>query len=134
METSHAVRVLKALADGIDPFTGKVLPEDNPCQHPQVIRSLFLAVRVLECSPPMTPRRVPTEERNVPPNAGKAWTAPEDEALCQRFESGMSIEQMAEEHFRTRGSITARLVRLGKIEARDQADRAVEARRQASSR
>jgi len=91
MEASQAVRVLQALADGIDPSTGEVLPEDNPCQRPQVIRALFLAVRALECSPQMTSQQVQNRERNLPPNAGKAWTVPEDEMLLGVTQLGTAV-------------------------------------------
>jgi hypothetical protein len=36
------------LANGIDPATGEVMPDDSPLGSPHVIRALFLAVKALE--------------------------------------------------------------------------------------
>ena len=50
MEASQAVRILRALADGIDPYTGEVFPQESPYQHPDTVRALWSAVRALERS------------------------------------------------------------------------------------
>ena len=129
MEPSEAIAILGALAEGVDPSTGEVLPPDNPCQNPQVIRALFLALRVLEDK-----RESKQLKRNLPENAGKPWDASEDELLCKRFDTGAIVREMAREHKRTEGSIRARLVRLGRVDARYLADAAAAANRQAAER
>ncbi len=48
MQKAIALPIIKALADGIDPFTGEILPNENLYQQPQIIRALCVAVRVLE--------------------------------------------------------------------------------------
>ena len=50
MDTSKARELLSILADGIDPFTGEILPEDHVCNEPDMIRALHLAVQHLEMS------------------------------------------------------------------------------------
>lgn len=50
------------------------------------------------------------------PSAGARWTAEEDERLGREFDGGMSIAQIALAHGRTSGGITARLVKLGRID------------------
>ena len=117
METSEAIAILQALADGVDPHIGEVLPPYSPYQSSQVIRALFLALRTLEIQ-----LKTKQSRRPLPENSGKPWAASEDELLCRRFDSGASVTQMAQEHRRTEGAIRARLVRLGKIDARDLAD------------
>ncbi len=127
METSEAIRILQALAEGVDPSTGEVFPPGSPYQNPQVIRALFFALRALEGK-----RENRQSRRNLPENAGKAWDASEDELLCKRFDAGASVGEMARERRRTEGAIRARLVRLGKIDARYLADAAGAAKRRAA--
>ena len=111
MHTSDALKIIQALADGVDPITGETLPDSNPCQHPQVVRALFVAVTALE-------KIEDRQKRNslLPSNAGKPWDADEDKRLCVSFDAGMPIGQLAKRHQRTYGSIQSRLVKLGKIE------------------
>lgn len=40
MEAMQALIIVRALADGVDPQTGEVLPEDGPFQHPQTTRAV----------------------------------------------------------------------------------------------
>jgi len=110
MQTSEALQIIRALADGVDPTTGEVLEGDSPFQNPQIVRALFTAADALE-------RRVKTENRSkrLPENAGSAWGKQEEEELCHDFSAGISIADLAIKHRRTQGSIRARLERLGKI-------------------
>ena len=48
METSDAIKIINALANGVDPNTGDVFEEGSPYHHPSVIRALFLAIQALE--------------------------------------------------------------------------------------
>lgn len=43
MEAANALVIIRALADGVDPQTGKVLSDDGPFQHPQTVRALYAA-------------------------------------------------------------------------------------------
>ena len=111
MEASEAVSILQCLADGVDPSTGEVYADDDPYQRPQTIRALFLAIKALERYEERQKR-----ERTLPENAGKPWISAEDALLCQRFDAGMTIRELSQQHKRTNGSIQSRLVKLGKIE------------------
>jgi hypothetical protein len=106
-----------------------VFPPDSPYQNPQVIRALFSALTALEGK-----REYRQSKRNLPENAGKPWDPSEDELLCKRFDVGLSVGEMAREHKRTEGAIRARLVRLGKIDARYLADAAAAKQRAAQQR
>ena len=110
MKKAQALEILQAVADGIDPNTGEMFPDDSPYHHPQIIRALFVAIKALE-------NRDEREERreNLPPNAGKSWEDDEDQKLCDGFDAGMTIRQLAAKHQRTDGSIQSRLVKKGKI-------------------
>lgn len=45
MDIARAKEIVSALADGIDPFTGEILPRDHICNHPDMIRALYLFQR-----------------------------------------------------------------------------------------
>ena len=40
MDDGEAVEIIKALAEGVDPFTGAIFPPDSPCQNEQTVRAL----------------------------------------------------------------------------------------------
>lgn len=108
MDTSKARELLSILADGIDPFTGEILPEDHVCNEPDMIRALHLAVQQLG--------NVKTSvTRSRPENAGKPWSEEDDRILCEMFERGYKRKEMKEYFKRTGGLIIARLEHLGKI-------------------
>jgi hypothetical protein len=114
METSEAARIIQALADGVDPDTGEVFPDDSPYQHPQVVRALFTALKVLDRQEQLEQRE--QRESRLPANAGKPWDQMEDKLLCQSFDAGLTTSQLASQHQRTEGSIRSRLEKLGKIQ------------------
>ncbi|WP_394265851.1 hypothetical protein [Anaerotignum sp.] len=108
MDTSKARELLSILADGIDPFTGEILPEDHVCNEPDMIRALHLAVQQLGNAKTNT-------TRYRPENAGKPWSEEDDRILCEMFEQGCKRKEMKEYFKRTGGAIIARLEHLGKI-------------------
>ena len=110
METLEAMKIIQALANGADPFTGEVLPDTSPYNDPSVIRALFLSIKGLEKLSDRAKR-----DRNTPNNAGKPWNKDEDRQLIEAFDAAVPIRQIAVKHGRTEGSIASRLVRLGKI-------------------
>ena len=113
METVEARKIIRSLADGIDPVTGEVFLMDSPYQHPQVIRSLYAALSVMDRQ---------KKARQVDPlrsKAGSPWTEDEEAQLIDAFDSGMQIEGLAKIHSRSSAAITARLEKLGKIEVQE---------------
>jgi hypothetical protein len=44
----RSINVIKALANGMDPISGEMLPVGSPCVHPEVIRALDTALNALE--------------------------------------------------------------------------------------
>ena len=102
------MKVIQALAEGVDPTTGELFPTDSPYNDPRVIRALFQAARALE--------RVKDRERResaLPGSAGKPWSEEEDRLLIQEFDSGERIREIAAKHQRTEGGIASRLGRRG---------------------
>ncbi|MCB0323601.1 MAG: hypothetical protein KDD69_08505 [Bdellovibrionales bacterium] len=111
MTEREALQVVRCLAEGLDPYTNIPLPDDSVCQRSRSVRALQLAVEALE-------RAVSSSERRGrASNAGKPWTAEEDAALLSAFDAGLSIADIAGKHQRSRGAITARLVRAGKLDS-----------------
>ena len=110
MDTTTALAVVSALANGIDPRSGEVLDCDSPDQAADIIRALYIAVRELE--------RVDKGQRRkhtLPMNAGKPWSEEDDRLLLERWDQGNTIERVAEMHGRTLAGIRARLVRHGRL-------------------
>jgi hypothetical protein len=110
MEISQALKVIRLLSEGVDPDTGEVLEDESTFNRPQVIRALALAVNAME-----RVHKIESRKGTLPDNAGKAWTTEEDNQLIEAFEQGASISELAIRHSRTRGAISARLIRLGKL-------------------
>ncbi len=111
MDIEEAKRIIAHLADGVNPHTGEMFPEDSPYQHPDTIRALYKALLALERWDKYERKRRPQ-----PRNAGKPWSAAEERALADDFDRGLAIEALADKYGRTYGAIRARLVMLGKIE------------------
>ncbi len=106
----EAKKIIDAIANGIDPETGEILPSQSTLNSPQVIRALFVAVSALERA-----IRLADRDNSLPKNAGRSWSDEEDKQLLVIFDSGTPVKEIAARHGRTLGAITSRLVRLGKI-------------------
>lgn len=116
MDTEEAKAILRLLAHGIDPVTGEVLPDDSPYNHPSVIRALF---SVLESSRTQgIPRNMSTRERQAqnvangkPRNAGLPWTDESRREVASKFQSHMSVPELAEYFERSEGAVSSELMR-----------------------
>src|SRR5690349_24907704 len=87
MEREHALKILNALANGVHPATGEVFAADSPYQHPDSVRALFEAVRVMEGS---APGNAGGAERKaggeIPANTFVRWSLDEELRLAQGFD------------------------------------------------
>lgn len=110
MNNQQAVPILKALARGIDPMTGEILGSGSPFDNPEVIRALLCAVDALEAE--LKAR----QSDNRPVNTGRSWSPEEDQRLLAAFDAGTTPDELAAQHGRTRGGITARLARHDRLE------------------
>lgn len=109
MTPELAREIIQGLASGVDATTGEVLPEGGPLSRAQVIRALFVAVRALE-------QAAAKAARPTPGHAGKPWSEEEDQRLTAAFDAGTPVAELARAHERSRGAITSRLVRLGRMQ------------------
>ncbi len=116
MDVEEALKVVEALAEGVNPETGELLPSESCFNSPRVIRAMYAAKEALSGS-----IRIAERISKRPAKAGRSWSEAEDQQLANSFDAGSSVDQLAEDHGRTKGAIAARLVRIGKIKERDQA-------------
>ena len=64
MDMQRAKELLTILADGTDPLTGEVLPDDHVCNKGEIVRALNCAVEALSRK----------RKKPLPENTGKPWT------------------------------------------------------------
>jgi hypothetical protein len=118
MEREQTLRILNALANGVHPATGEKFAADGPYQHPDTVRALFEAMRAVEGggAPAPAPERkaAPAMPQSGP---GSRWSTEEEQRLATAFDAGRTVDELARAHGRSRASIEARLVRLGKMDA-----------------
>ena len=103
MDIIHAKKIIRTLADGIDPTTGEVLPKESVYNSPEVIRALYTLLEIVNSESAKEPLR----------NAGKPWSDVEDDKLRDEFAAKVRISDIAKEHGRTYGAIESRLDHLG---------------------
>ena len=105
-DIEYAKKILSVLADGINPITGELLPDTDSSNQPEVIRALHTVLNSID--------NVSSAQKKArPENAGKPWSQEEDDALRDEYRQGMKASEIAKIHIRSRGAITARLVRIG---------------------
>lgn len=107
MELDEAIKVIRALADGLHPETGETLHEKSVCRAPQSVKALNRALGAMIAQK--------ERERRKPQNGGKSWSRAEDEQVCEELRLGNDFKQIAKTHNRSIPAIVARLVKLGKI-------------------
>ncbi|HET7433680.1 MAG TPA: hypothetical protein VFN10_03090 [Thermoanaerobaculia bacterium] len=114
MEREQVVRIVEALANGVDPETGARIPHET-FHSGETVRALFQAATWLKEAPQPAPGRTKPANPKFA-SAGAAWTAEEDVRLGSEFDSGLTVAQMALQHGRSSGAITSRLVKLGRLD------------------
>jgi len=112
METQEALKIMRALAGGLNPETGQAMEAEFVCRKPQVVKALNRALAALV--------QVEQRERTRPGNAGKYWSREEDAKVCAEVRKGIDFHEIARTHNRSVGSIVARLVKLGEIKPASQ--------------
>lgn len=124
MELDHAKTILRSLADGRDPANGEQFPPNSPYQQADTVRALLMAVNALDNAARRARRQALRPEgaphRAIDPNRpkiGASWSPEEEQQLRDAFAAHKPIPEIAAAHGRTQGAITARLIKLGLIEA-----------------
>lgn len=110
MNSLDALRIIKEIASGINPYSGERLIPESVFERADTIRALFLASVALEEFCARERRR-----NSLPANTGRAWTTEEDQRLTAAFDVGTSLKVLAGDHRRTITSVRLRLLKLGKV-------------------
>lgn len=110
MDIVRAKEIISALAEGVDPTTGEVLPDNSVCNKGEIIRAFYAVLNHLDDKKP---------KKNLPANAGKPWAREDENLLVNLFHSGSSKKDICKTLQRTESGVAARLVHLGIIENRD---------------
>jgi len=115
MEIQKAKEIVTLLANGVDPTTGEIFPDDCPYNNPSVIRALFTVLGHLRM--PKKQGKKTIEERqseNIangrPKNTGLPWTDELKQELATMFKQGGQIDDLAPHFERSRGAILSELV------------------------
>ncbi len=109
MDINRAKEIIEALAEGIDPTTGEVLPDDHVCNKGEVVRAFYAVIETLDKK----------QKKNLPENAGKPWTEKDESLLKEMYSNGASKSDICRTLKRSVTGVAARLVRLGIIDNRD---------------
>lgn len=109
MDINRAKEIIEALAEGIDPTTGELLPEDHVCNKGEVVRAFYSVLETLDKK----------RKESMPENAGKTWTKKDEDLLKAMYLNGSSKSEICRALKRTVTGVAARLVHLGVIDNRD---------------
>lgn len=109
MDIPETLKIMRALANGVDPETGSKLEDNSLYRRPQIVKALNRSISALV--------QEQKREQYKPTNAFRTWTRSEDAQVCEEVRNGMDFHDIAKAHNRTLASIVARLVKLGKITA-----------------
>ena len=110
MEINRAKEILSTLAEGVDPTTGEILPDNSVCNKGEIVRAFYAILNHLDEKKP---------KKNLPANAGKPWTKEDEDLLVGLYRSGTPKRDICKTLQRTATGIAARLVYLGIIDNRD---------------
>ena len=120
MELPTALHNVEALANGVNPCTGELFQPDSPYNQPEVIRALYTVLTAAKQRNKVKKTREQKQQENIsrglPKNAGLPWGDAARAELIEQFKAGGHIQQLAELHERTQGSIIAELKKQGLIQ------------------
>ena len=115
MQQDKALRLVTLMADGIDPFTNKPLPEDHLLQNITISRALLALLRSVNQPTQQVTEATPEMKKRVTkkPALGPKWTSADVDTAISMNEEGKSNEEIGEALGRTSLSVKNK---LGKIE------------------
>lgn len=117
MENLEALRIVRALADGVNPETGEALEADSVFQQPQTLCALEWAAAALEIYAE-TPDKNRNTSAQIEPirlvDPSQPWLPEEDDQLYIEFYQSINFESIAGRLGRSKSEIISRLIKLGK--------------------
>lgn len=105
MDIEKAIGNVYELISGVNPITNESLKDTELYCDDEMLETFALCIKGLEF---LKTGRNP----NLPEKSGGVWTKKEIEQLIEEYQNGMSIDEIAEIHKRTRGGIRSRLRKL----------------------
>jgi hypothetical protein len=122
MDITKARKITESLANGIDPSTGEIFPQDSPYHHPDIVRALFCLLKNDKGSNPSAKSKRTAEDKQqdnidkgLPRNSGFPWTDELKTFVADEYKQGTSPQKIAEKLERTKGSIVSELRKQGII-------------------
>ena len=112
MEILKALAIVRSLANGVDPDSGQVFPSGSTMQRSEVVRAMYKAAEALERVERMDRKKVAR-----PKKQGEPWSEEDDRKLITLFDAGKALHELTPVFERTIGSIRARLLKYGRINA-----------------
>lgn len=119
MNQEKIVSIINALANGIDPQTGEVLPACSPYNQPEVIRALFEVIKLIPKA--KKPKRSTEQkqqdniENGRPKNHGLAWLEDDIDLVIGQYKLNVAINVIANKQGRKPSSIIGLLEKQGVI-------------------
>jgi hypothetical protein len=101
------IEIIIKLANGIDPITGEILPDQSPYNNPIIIRSLFNLLKIKTSQ--TKSKQINTKYKN----AGLPWNDELENDLLAIFKEGKTITELSNYFERSEGAITSKLSHLG---------------------
>lgn len=119
--------MLRALANGINPETGEILPSGSVANKPEAIRTLFTLAEELAAEPEKQKKsRLSPEERqqkNIaegrPAKSHFPWTEEERHLLEESYGQNNSVEALSTQFERSTRAVAIQLEKMGLITAED---------------
>ena len=117
MFIDEAKEIIDSLANGVNPITGKKLPNDSPYNNNKVISALTTACKYIEYTKDYAMWLGEKHRDNIdndrPENSGLPWTETLTKELTEKHNDGKTIDQLSEYFERSNDSIQQKLVNLG---------------------
>ena len=99
MKQENVISILEALANGVDPVTGEVLPDTSPYNQPDVIRALFHATKLIPkfkaSKKTVEDKQHENLEKGLPENHGLPWAESDIHKAVSDYQTEVKIDEIA---------------------------------------
>src|SRR3954452_22230967 len=84
MDIPEALKIMRALANSVDPETNKKVEEDSICCRSLAVKAINRSISALVSEQ--------KREQRKPSNAFRSWTRTEDAQVCEEVRNGMDFQ------------------------------------------
>lgn len=133
-ELENSKEIVRSIIKGVDPISGKYLPDSSPFKHPKVIHALSIVLKsfeddwdIIKVVNQHTINSVEQKQKQnlsfgKPINFGFPWTSDLKIELSNKYNDGNSIEKLCALFGRSKNSIVNELFSQGLIASYDAND------------